>query len=216
MSLAPVILAGGASSRLGEPKALVNIGGLRVLERMLKAISDGIDGPAPVPLVVTGAHHGPIMEFLSASSLDVEVVENTGWSAGRTSSVQAAALRRPARDLLLWPADVPLVPPRVLSFMGAQWRALGAPPMGWLAPSFEDHGQPQGVQPVPRYGHPIVIGKALAGRVHAMLPDEPLRSLRASADPLRAVPVEEASVLDDLDTAADLARLRDRVARAQL
>ena len=38
MNLAPVILAAGASRRLGEPKALADLGGRSVLERLSGAL----------------------------------------------------------------------------------------------------------------------------------------------------------------------------------
>ncbi|QDV07617.1 molybdopterin-guanine dinucleotide biosynthesis protein MobA [Planctomycetes bacterium Poly30] len=215
MSLAAVILAGGASSRLGEPKALATIGGATVLARMLAAIAEGLT-PSKVPaLVVTGAHHGPISAFLSTYGEEVAVVENRDWASGRTSSVQAAAREREGLDLLLWPADVPLVSPRVLRAIEERWQALQCPATGWLAPLVEAAGRRGEGTPPSRYGHPIVIGRELVARVSALSPTEPLRSLRPAADPLAGVRVDEPAVLDDLDTPEDLARLRARWTRFQ-
>ena len=56
MSVAPVILAAGASRRLGEPKALADLGGRSVIQRLVEVL-----GELPAaPLVITGHHHAEI------------------------------------------------------------------------------------------------------------------------------------------------------------
>ena len=57
-----VVLAAGASRRLGECKALVDLNGSSPLERLLRAGGPASHGPV---LVVTGAHHGEIAEALA-------------------------------------------------------------------------------------------------------------------------------------------------------
>lgn len=193
MKPALVILAAGASSRLGEPKVLADIGGRSVLARLLEA-GAGLDG-AP-PLVVTGADHDAIA---AAAPDGVELERNPDWAAGRTGGVLRAAARRPGRDLLLAPADVPLVRRAVLDALADAWARAGAPARGWLAPRCAG-----------RHGHPIVVGRALLAARGPADAGRPLRELRALADPLLDVPVDDPAVLDDLDTPADLAALRDR------
>src|SRR5262245_27544616 len=102
-----VLLAAGASTRLGEPKALARLRAgapgtaLELLLHAARTLGD------PRPLLVVGAHAA---EISAAAPADVEVAVNVRWSEGRTGSVALARARRAGRDLVLAPIDVPLVP----------------------------------------------------------------------------------------------------------
>jgi molybdenum cofactor cytidylyltransferase len=199
MTLAVVILAAGASARLGECKALVDLGGAPPLMRLATAAL----AIEPTALVVVGGAHADLLAaWLSAHAAGappLRLVHNTAWAAGRLGSVAAAVRALPEMDLVLAPVDVPLVTPATFRALGAVWRAAGEPARGWLAPEHDG-----------RFGHPVVIGRALAEEALRLSSDVPLRDLRAAAAPLLAVAVPDAAILDDLDTPADLARLRAR------
>jgi len=209
-----VVLAGGASARLGRCKALVELGegpestplarlvaagaGLGVgSERAGDAGADGAE-----TLVVTGAAHDEIAaacaELAPALRRRVTVVRNPRWAEGRAGSVLAARDARPGRDLCLAPVDVPLVTVETFAALGAAWRAALAPARGWLAPRTGDG----------RFGHPIVVGRALVAGWRPADRDTPLRELRAGAEPLLAAHVDDPRVHDDLDRPEDLSRLR--------
>jgi CTP:molybdopterin cytidylyltransferase MocA len=197
-SPALVILAAGASERLGECKALVAIGATTPLSSLLDAgavfdARDGLD-VAP-PLVIAGAHFDAIR---AAAPKSCEVVFNPDWELGRTSGVALASRLRPDRDLCLAPVDVPLVPRRVFEHLARAWDGALTPAEGWLAPRFRD-----------RFGHPIVAGRGLLRRLSELPAGAPLRSLRALARPMLSIAVDCERVLDDLDTPSDLARLRN-------
>jgi molybdenum cofactor cytidylyltransferase len=199
VGLAVVVLAAGRSLRLGECKALVDLGGRTPLDRLLDASSGLGDAPA---LVVTGAHHERIVRALEQRRSPFEVALNADWASGRTGSVRVAWKRRRGFDLLLAPVDVPMVPREVFEALAGAWSAAGAPPRGWLAPR---HGARGG------FGHPIVVGRELAAGVETLAPDTPLRELRDLAEPRWAVEVASPEVLDDLDDPGDLERLRRRL-----
>lgn len=195
-----VLLCAGASSRLGEPKALATIGGRSVLERLIEAVA-GVDTR---PLVVTGKDHGALEP--EALRLGADVVLNAGWEHGRTGSVAAGARARSGSDLVLVPADVPLVAPGTLDALVESWLGAGSPPHGWLAPRIE---LPDGRV---AFGHPVVIGRELCARdLPALPPDVGLKALRGLAEPLLSAAVDDHAILDDLDTPEDLAALRARV-----
>ena len=93
MRVAAVVLAAGASSRLGRPKALIEIDGEPLV---VKSASCALDaGCAPV-VVVMGADADRIEPNLSC--LDVRVRRNPEWRQGMSTSVRAGveALGDPA------------------------------------------------------------------------------------------------------------------------
>ena len=193
-----VILAGGASMRLGQCKALVRLrqaGPATPLQLLLAAGRALEELPHDVPLVVTGADH---LDISAAAPAGVELAFNHGWRLGRTGSILAARDARPGRDLCIAPIDAPLVPAEVFRALGDSWRAAGSPPRGWLSPQTSDG----------RGGHPVVLGRELLSRWNPPSLDEPLRTLRATASPSFVIVVKTESIHDNLDTPADLERLR--------
>lgn len=202
MSLAPVILAAGASRRLGEPKALADLGGRSALERL----SDALRRVSPTPLVITGCHHREIQDHVARWAVDVEVLFNPAWLRGRTSGVALAAARHPGVDLMICPVDVPLIAAALVETLAERWQALGCPATGWLAPSIIPSGSER-----PRFGHPVIVGAALAAQANGLGPDAPLRLLRARAVPTASTETTDPAILDDLDTPEDLRALRARL-----
>ena len=79
--VAGILLAAGEGSRLGQPKALVELGGQTLAERGVAMLRDG--GADPV-VVVTGA--------VPISMAGVRTVDNPDWRSGMGSSL-AAGLR---------------------------------------------------------------------------------------------------------------------------
>jgi CTP:molybdopterin cytidylyltransferase MocA len=201
------VLAAGGSARLGACKALVPLAGSTPLALLLRA---GASLDARSPLVVTGADDAAIR---AAAPPEVEVALNARWRAGRTGGVALAAALRPACDLCLAPVDVPLVPARVFEALRAAWLAAGSPPRGWLAPAVHATQPEDPSRAVLRYGHPIVVGRALLGELATSSPARPLYALRSRADPIWSIRVFAGEILDDLDTPADLARLRARCSK---
>jgi CTP:molybdopterin cytidylyltransferase MocA len=200
-SPALVLLAAGDSERLGQPKALVRLRASAPGSPLELLLSAGAALGDPRPLVIVGPAAAAIEAVLPEG---VEVLVNHEWRAGRTGSVRVAVEARPGRALCLAPVDVPLVPDGVFARLAEEWRRLGAPAHGWLAP-FVLHGGTR------RHGHPVVVGHALASELKGFPPDRPLHELRARARPLAAVQVTSAAILDDLDTPADLERLTRRL-----
>lgn len=191
MSLRAVVLAAGESRRLGEPKALAQLGSRPALGHLLANLAS-VDAS---PLVLTGAHDAEIR----ARFPELEPLYHPRWAEGRTSTVLAARAALPHADLLIAPVDVPLVSAATLAALVDTWRTLGSPELGWLAPRLGPEGS---------FGHPVIVGRGLLARLE---PGKELRSLRAHAKPLQSLVVSDAAILDDLDTPADLARLRERL-----
>jgi CTP:molybdopterin cytidylyltransferase MocA len=197
--VALVVLAGGASARLGFPKATARLGQETVLARLLRG---GSIWRAAPPLVVAGAHAREIAAELPPGC---ELAVNESWCLGRTGSIQVAIAARPGLDLCLAPVDVPAVSGEVFEALARFWEHSGRPPRGWLAPRF----QPDPSH-TPRFGHPLIVGRELLQEVLRGPRARPLREFREMAEPLLSVPVADEGVLLALDEPADWERLRKR------
>jgi molybdenum cofactor cytidylyltransferase len=124
-SVALVLLAAGASTRMGQPKQLLPYGGRSLLRHAAEtAVATGC-----TPLVlVTGAVH----EALAAEVADLpfQVVHNSKWATGMASSIQAglaaAAASQPTAYLIML-SDQPLVTLELLKQLVSQQQATQAP-----------------------------------------------------------------------------------------
>lgn len=83
MNVAGVVLAAGASKRLGEPKQLVRLGDETLLERAVRVAR--VAGCSPV-IVVLGAEYAQVIAGCSLG--DVVMVINDGWEEGMGSSIR--------------------------------------------------------------------------------------------------------------------------------
>src|ERR1700716_2849458 len=89
--LAAVILSGGASSRMGSPKALLAYQGRPFLEHLLEVTAHP---KISVRRVVLGLHAEPIAKNIALAH--DEIVINADWEKGQLSSIQAAIRSLPA------------------------------------------------------------------------------------------------------------------------
>ena len=112
-NMAALVLAAGASSRLGEPKQLITFKGERLLDRAIRLAREA--GASPV-FVVLGADYERMLQALSdspeAPESDVRILINKAWKSGMSSSIRlgaTAAERVGAEDLLVLGCDQPSV-----------------------------------------------------------------------------------------------------------
>jgi molybdenum cofactor cytidylyltransferase len=85
MTVPAIILAAGASRRLGQPKQLVPIAGEALLARTVRIVHES--GSDPI-LVVLGAHRETITAGIDLSQ--THPVVNPNWEQGIATSIQAA------------------------------------------------------------------------------------------------------------------------------
>jgi molybdenum cofactor cytidylyltransferase len=103
---AAVVLAAGDSTRLGEPKQLVMLGGETLLERAVRVAREA--GFVPV-VVVLGAVVEQIRQRCELRG--AAVVENDAWKEGMASSIRAGLSAVPAaiEGVVLMTCDQPAV-----------------------------------------------------------------------------------------------------------
>lgn len=183
--VAGLLLAAGQGSRLGAPKALVKLGGARLVDRGVALLSAG--GTDPV-VVVTGAADVGVPGAM--------VVYNPDWPTGMASSLVAGLRALPAAcgAVVVALVDQPLIGPAAVQRLIAAYRA------GAVAAVAAYHGKPR---------NPVLLASALWPEViETAAGDEGARAwLRAHSGLVTAVECADTGRPDDVDTAADLARV---------
>lgn len=102
---AAVILAAGASSRLGEPKQLIRLGDETLVDRAVRIATDA--GCSPV-VVVLGANAARVQEACALAGAVVLIHED--WAEGMASSIRAGVAALPnVAGVVLLACDMPAV-----------------------------------------------------------------------------------------------------------
>ena len=111
---AALILAAGSSSRLGEPKQLIEFEGESLMERTIRIAHEA--GASPI-FVVLGSDYERMLEPLQKNPFLPRILINKAWHTGMASSIRlgtAAAERVDAESLLVLSCDQPAVTPEHL------------------------------------------------------------------------------------------------------
>lgn len=188
-----LVLAAGASLRMGRPKLLLPWGGATVLEATLGAL---LAGGASRAVVVLAAP-GPLAGWRPPAG--VEVATNPAPERGMVSSALAGldAIGPAADPLLVTPGDLPGFRPETVAALLAVYRERG----GVVVPRHAG-----------RRGHPLLLAPEWQARVPAIAAaGGTLRDvLDLAAGALVEVPVDDPGTVRDLDTPADYAAFRPR------
>jgi molybdenum cofactor cytidylyltransferase len=184
-----VVLAAGESSRMGQPKALLPIDGVRFIERIVTALkSSGVAN-----IVVVLGHNADEMRR-KIDDLPVTIVINPEYQKGQLSSLQTAIRyleTLPASDdlegILVHLVDHPYINPQLVKLMIER---------------FEESGR---LIVVPRFrgrrGHPVLFSRRLFPELLAAPMDQGAKTVvHAHQAETLEIETESEGVTIDIDT----------------
>jgi molybdenum cofactor cytidylyltransferase len=190
--ISAIVLAAGASSRMGQAKAALPIGhtGETVVSRVVRTL---LEGGAPHVVVVAGAHIDAVRAAMPPHESRARVIEHPGWEQGQLSSLLAglAAIDDPLLEAaLVTLVDVPLVRPSTVAEVIAAWRRTRAP----IARPADGE----------RHGHPVMFDRSIFADLRAADPNTGAKAVFAiHRDRIVNVEVKDAGAFEDIDTPAD-------------
>ena len=191
--ISAVVLAAGASMRMGRPKALLTIGAKTFLQNIIEALHSAriLD-----VVVVLGSDAGTIREGMSW--FDGKIVVNPAWQNGQLSSIIAGldgVSRTGVHGVMICPVDHPLLSQGLLvGLLQAYWQSRKR----IIIPVCEG-----------RRGHPVIFDASLFDALRSAPGDVGARAvIRAHPGEVNEVAVTDRGVLSDIDTPEDYEALR--------
>jgi len=193
--IAGIILAAGASSRMGTPKALLDYRGETFVGRLVRVLGTSCK---PV-IVVLGYHADAIRQQVPATAT---IVINPDPSRGQLSSLQTglAAIPAEAAGFAFIPVDSPAVAEDTVAI---------------LARAFEQR-KPETLFVIPRLsgkrGHPVLAARSIAGEFLALPSTAEAREVvHAHVDRTEYVDVDDAGIFTDVDDPEAYRQLKARL-----
>lgn len=193
-AVAAVVLAAGASSRLGQPKQLVTLAGRPALAHTLDALRSSAVGR-----IVLVLGHAADAITAAIDTTGVTIVRNEQYADGQSTSVQAGvrALDDDVGAALMVVGDQPMLAPGVVNAIVRAYEETGGP---FIVPVYEGE-----------WGNPVLVARATWPLLDSLKGDTGARPiLRKHMDMVLEVPVE-GSLPDDIDTPEDYERIRKRM-----
>ena len=189
--LAAVILSGGASRRMGAPKALIPYRGKTFVEHLIDVTRHPRVG---LTRIVVGAHADEIRERLAGHS--GEIVVNADWAKGQLSSIQTAVRSLPesaTEGMILCPVDHPIVSAGLVARLIEEFDASGK---SIALPTYRG-----------RRGHPLIFRASLYPELLAAAAQVGARQVVwAHENDTCHVPTEEEGVVLNINDPATLER----------
>jgi CTP:molybdopterin cytidylyltransferase MocA len=184
--IAGIILAAGASTRMGRPKALLDYLGETFVARLVRVFSRLCD-----PVLVVLGHHAETIQ----AHLEADFVINPDPERGQLSSLQTgiAALPADVEGFLFTPVDSPTVEEWTVSRLVEEFR-----PDGIVIPRYNG-----------RRGHPVCVPRRFIPTFLSLAPTEQTRTaIQHHADRIHYVDVDDAGILADIDDPASYHALK--------
>jgi molybdenum cofactor cytidylyltransferase len=185
--IASVVLAAGEGRRVGGNKALLEIGGVTFLAKVVTALK-AIESD---PIVVVGGANYHEVEKL-ATKLEIGFAYNDKWQSGQFSSLIAGLkyLKKKPPAVLIALVDHPLVKSETCSKL---IKMSSQHPQAIIIPTHES-----------RRGHPIIIPGNLIPEIIEADENSNLRVIiNNHQKEILELPVDDSGILKDIDTKAD-------------
>jgi molybdenum cofactor cytidylyltransferase len=187
-----IVLAAGESRRMGQPKMLLPWGESTLLGRVISTFEAA--GLEEI-LVVTGGARKQVEAMLAGLTTQSQVrsIFNPEYAHGEMlSSIQTGlgALRTGTRAALISLGDQPQVREDVIRRI---CEVFDQTQVNLVVPSFQN-----------RRGHPWLVAQPLWADIRALPnPATPRQFLQAHSDEITYLPVDDDSILRDIDTPED-------------
>jgi molybdenum cofactor cytidylyltransferase len=192
--IAGVILAAGASSRMGAPKALLEYRGESFVGRLARVL-----GTVCKPVIVVLGYHAEVIRQQVPAAAQIVVNQDPG--RGQLSSLQTGLAGLPAETdgFAFIPVDSP---------------AVEADTVAKLARVFEQRN-PSTLFVIPRQsgrrGHPVFAVRSVAAEFLALPPTAEAREVvHTHVDRTEYVDVDDAGIFTDVDDPEAYRRLKQR------
>jgi molybdenum cofactor cytidylyltransferase len=196
----PAILAGGDSTRMGYPKALLPLGTGVFLTRILDTIGEaGLTDT----VVVLGNAASLIKSAVAAYAF--RCVINPDPSRGQLSSIQMAlsSLASAVDGCMVWPVDQPAVSTEVVRGLAELFTKTRAPIVAPLCAE--------------KRGHPVIFGRSVFNELLVASPESGAKSvvLRRRHE-TELLPTTDTSTIIDIDTPEDYFKLTGKTLESVL
>jgi molybdenum cofactor cytidylyltransferase len=191
--IAGIILAAGASSRMGSPKALLEYRGETFVKRLVRVLSSVCD---PV-IVVLGYHADAIRPQIEATAT---ITVNPAPERGQLSSLQTAlaALPAAAEGFLFTPVDSPAVAIETVQRLAAEFQRRD-PATLLVIPRLQS-----------QHGHPVFATRAIAEQLLALpLTAQARYVIHSHVPETLYVDVDDPGILTDIDDREAYRRLSE-------
>ena len=186
-----VILAAGASRRLGRPKQMLDLGDEPLLRHTVR---HALAAALHEVILVLGSHADEIAE--AVGDLGQRTIVNRDFAAGQGTSLVAGigSVSADADGMVVLLGDQPLVSTAAIDRLVSAYRKRGA---AIIQAAYQEAP-----------GNPVLFHRSLFGELAAVTGDEGARSVvRRHRDEVVLVEVGDVAEVIDVDTEADYARL---------
>ena len=187
---AGVILAGGGSTRFGEPKQLLDWKGIPLVKHVSGIALDA--GLSPV-IVVTGSEGEQVSEVLGEG---VNTVHNPDWHKGQSTSVRVGVESLPADvgGVVFMLVDQPLIPPDLIRLLR---RTHARSQAGIICPRVGDEA-----------GNPVLFDRSVFIELMQLNGDQGGKAIFKNHKP-RFVHWDDRNVQEDIDSPDDFRRISE-------
>jgi molybdenum cofactor cytidylyltransferase len=191
--VAALVLAAGRSHRMGAFKPLLPFGKQTVIESTIDYLRKG----GVETIVVVLGHRARELQA-RLERLPLRFVLNPDPDSEMTTSIRAGMEKiPPSGATLITPADLPAVPPAVVSTLICEWKQGSK----LLIPTYQNRG-----------GHPVLIDLHYRQELENLDPARGLKALfQSHPNEVKRIPVDSPFIAHDIDTWDDYQALHQEV-----